>query len=199
MSQSSDSVGPIIVDRVSNVLKWILLAVAVVSFALFAWATVLTYERAPPQPDRLVTSERHAADDERGHRRRKGRISKGRSDGLREPLRHGLLLRPGLHGLDADPSGRAGRAQSRTNRPSASHTPSYPQTSRRRSVTRCAEQLQRIDLTQRQVTVPDALASSHQHAARAILPRSLYRPTSIPAGHRLTASTRRIGPAPPTS
>ena len=38
----------------SNVLKWILLAVAVVSFALFAWATVLTYERAPPQPDRFV-------------------------------------------------------------------------------------------------------------------------------------------------
>ena len=56
MSQTSDSVGPIIVDRVSNVLKWILLAVAVVSFALFAWATVLTYERAPPQPDRFVSS-----------------------------------------------------------------------------------------------------------------------------------------------
>ena len=56
MSQTSDSVGPIIVDRVSNVLKWILLAVAVVSFALFAWATVLTYERAPPQPDRFVSA-----------------------------------------------------------------------------------------------------------------------------------------------
>ena len=38
-------------DPVSNVLKWILLAVAVGSFALFAWATVLTYERAAPQPD----------------------------------------------------------------------------------------------------------------------------------------------------
>jgi nitric oxide reductase subunit B len=56
MSQTSDSVGPIMVDRVSNVLKWILLAVAVVSFALFAWATVLTYERAPPQPDRFVSA-----------------------------------------------------------------------------------------------------------------------------------------------
>ena len=40
-------------DPVSNVLKWILLAVAIGSFALFAWATVLTYERAPPQPDAL--------------------------------------------------------------------------------------------------------------------------------------------------
>jgi nitric oxide reductase large subunit len=43
-------------DPVSNVLKWILLGVAIASFGLFAWATVLTYERAPPQPDRFVTS-----------------------------------------------------------------------------------------------------------------------------------------------
>ena len=43
-------------DPVSNVLKWILLAVALGSFALFAWATVLTYERAAPQPDRFVTA-----------------------------------------------------------------------------------------------------------------------------------------------
>ena len=41
-------------DPVSNVLKWVLLAVAVGCFALFAWATVLTYERAAPQPDRFV-------------------------------------------------------------------------------------------------------------------------------------------------
>lgn len=43
-------------DPVSNVLKWILLAVAIGSFALFAWATILTYDRAPPQPDRFVTA-----------------------------------------------------------------------------------------------------------------------------------------------
>ena len=43
-------------DPVSNVLKWILLLVAIGSFGLFAWATVLTYERAPPQPDRFVTA-----------------------------------------------------------------------------------------------------------------------------------------------
>src|SRR6478609_9620493 len=43
-------------DPVSNVLKWILLAVAIGSFALFAWATVLTYERAAPQPDRSITT-----------------------------------------------------------------------------------------------------------------------------------------------
>src|SRR6185503_19464163 len=43
-------------DPVSNILKWILLVVAIGSFALFAWATVLTYERAAPQPDRYVTT-----------------------------------------------------------------------------------------------------------------------------------------------
>ena len=43
-------------DPVSNVLKWVLLAVAEGSFALFAWATVLTYERAAPQPDRFVAA-----------------------------------------------------------------------------------------------------------------------------------------------
>ncbi len=41
-------------DRVSNVLKWILLAVAVLSFILFFWATAVTYERAPPRPERFI-------------------------------------------------------------------------------------------------------------------------------------------------
>src|ERR1700693_3480666 len=39
---------------VSNVLKWILLIVAVVSFAILGWTTKLTYEAAPPFPDRFV-------------------------------------------------------------------------------------------------------------------------------------------------
>ena len=54
MTLEADRVDRPTEDPVSNVLKWILLAVAVVSFALFAWATVLTYERAPPQPERFV-------------------------------------------------------------------------------------------------------------------------------------------------
>ena len=41
-------------DAVSNVLKWILLATAIICFALFFWATAVTYERAPPEPDRFV-------------------------------------------------------------------------------------------------------------------------------------------------
>jgi nitric oxide reductase subunit B len=41
-------------DRVSNVLKWVLLAVAVITFIVFFWATAVTYERAPPQPERFT-------------------------------------------------------------------------------------------------------------------------------------------------
>jgi nitric oxide reductase subunit B len=44
------------VDCVSNVLKWILLAVAVVTFALLGWMTDLTYKAAPPFPDRFVSA-----------------------------------------------------------------------------------------------------------------------------------------------
>ena len=38
-------------------LKWVLLVVAVGSFAILGWTTKLTYEAAPPFPDRFVTSE----------------------------------------------------------------------------------------------------------------------------------------------
>ena len=38
------------IDRVSDILKWVLLAVAIICFGLLGWATVLTYEKAPPQP-----------------------------------------------------------------------------------------------------------------------------------------------------
>ena len=56
MAAYADNSGAPLGDRVSNVLKWILLAVAVGSFALFAWATVLTYDRTAPQPDRFVAA-----------------------------------------------------------------------------------------------------------------------------------------------
>ena len=44
-------------DRVSNVLKWVLLAIAIATFALLGWATDVTYRTAPPQPDRFVTAD----------------------------------------------------------------------------------------------------------------------------------------------
>ncbi len=44
-------------DKVSNVLKWVLLAVAVVCFAILGWATDVTYRAAPPQPERLLAPD----------------------------------------------------------------------------------------------------------------------------------------------
>jgi nitric oxide reductase subunit B len=44
-------------DPVSNVLKWVLLVVAVASFAILGWTTKLTYEAAPPLPDRFVAAD----------------------------------------------------------------------------------------------------------------------------------------------
>ena len=44
-------------DRIGGVLKWVLLAVAVVTFALFGWATSRTYELAPPTPVRFVATD----------------------------------------------------------------------------------------------------------------------------------------------
>ena len=41
-------------DPVSNVLKWILLAVAVVTFAVLGWTTRVTYQGAPPLPERVI-------------------------------------------------------------------------------------------------------------------------------------------------
>jgi nitric oxide reductase subunit B len=43
-------------DPVSNVLKWVLLAVAIGTFALMGWATVDTYRLSPPQPKSLVSA-----------------------------------------------------------------------------------------------------------------------------------------------
>ena len=46
---------PLTEDKVSNILKWVLLAVAFVTFGMLAWTTVKTYEQAPPQPDRFLS------------------------------------------------------------------------------------------------------------------------------------------------
>ena len=43
-------------DPVSDVLKWILLAVGIGCFAVMGWATIVTYQAVPPQPDRYVSA-----------------------------------------------------------------------------------------------------------------------------------------------
>ncbi len=41
-------------DRIGNVLKWVLLATAIVCFGLLGWATRVTYRAAPPLPEFLA-------------------------------------------------------------------------------------------------------------------------------------------------
>ncbi len=44
-------------DSVGRVLKWVLLVVAIACFGALAWATKLTYEAAPPLPERFLAAD----------------------------------------------------------------------------------------------------------------------------------------------
>src|SRR5665213_2261983 len=57
MTLDADHVDRPVEDAVSNVLKWVLLVVAILTFALLAWATTATYRLAPPQPERFVGAD----------------------------------------------------------------------------------------------------------------------------------------------
>src|SRR5665213_464448 len=57
MTLDADRVDRPVEDPVSNVLKWVLLATAILTFALLAWATAATYRLAPPQPERFVGAD----------------------------------------------------------------------------------------------------------------------------------------------
>jgi nitric oxide reductase subunit B len=56
MTLDAERIDPPVEDAVSNVLKWVLLAVAILTFGLLAWATTVTYRTAPPQPERFVSA-----------------------------------------------------------------------------------------------------------------------------------------------
>src|SRR6185437_15257039 len=56
MSLEAQRIDQPIEDPVSNVLKWILLVIGIGTFAALGWTTGLTYEAAPPFPDRFVTA-----------------------------------------------------------------------------------------------------------------------------------------------
>src|SRR6202166_3001697 len=57
MTLNAERIDRPVEDAVSNVLKWVLLAVAFATFALLAWATTATYRLAPPQPDRFLSAD----------------------------------------------------------------------------------------------------------------------------------------------
>ena len=146
-------------DPVSNVLKWILLVVAIGSFGLFAWATVLTYERAPPQPERFVTSGGATLMTGDDILAGKGGFQKA------DLMDFGSLYGMGSYfGQDYTAFGlmrlatltENGLAQTRFGKAFDALSPE--QQAAVRNTMR--EQLQRVDLTRQEVVVPDALAGA---------------------------------------
>lgn len=57
MTTAATTSGDVGADRASNVLKWVLFGIAIASFALLGWATDVTYQTAPPQPERFIAAD----------------------------------------------------------------------------------------------------------------------------------------------
>ena len=121
---------------------------------------MLTYERAPPQPERFVTSggtTLMTADDIVAG---KAGFQKADLMDYGSLLRHGLLLRAGLHRLDADAPRHAHRGQPRPGAVYGKPFDALPPDQQAAVRDAMREQLQRLDLTQQEVTVPEALAGA---------------------------------------
>ena len=214
------------VDPVSDILKWILLVVAIVCFALLGWATVLTYEKAPPHPqaftDRAGNVIMSADDIVAG----KGGFQKA------DLMDYGSIYGMGSYfGEDYTAStlvrlGRAHQAKPRQfRRDAAGHqgarqqvarrSPGPPERrpSRRRpaaaspadaladaaATATMQKQLQGIDLTQPTVVVAGRRRAGGPRRCRASSRPSSTRSICRPAGCRRRASTRRCASRPPTS
>jgi nitric oxide reductase subunit B len=159
MAIDSASAAPAAHDPVSNVLKWLLLAVGILTFALLAWATVLTYERVPPQPDRFIASDggqlMTSADivDGKAGFQKADLMDYGSLYGMGsyygEDYTASVLVRLGTLTQD-------GIAQGRFGKPFAQLTPDQQASA---SAT-MRQQLQGIDLTRPVVTVPPELAAA---------------------------------------
>jgi nitric oxide reductase subunit B len=159
MSMTAEAHHPVTEDPVSNVLKWVLLAVAILTFALMAWATVETYKLAPPQPDSFVaadgTSLFTGADIVAGKAgfQKSDLMDYGSLYGMGsyfgEDYTASILVR--LATLTED-----NIAQARFGKPFSALT-AGDQAS---AAATMREQLQGVDLTQARVAIPDALAAA---------------------------------------
>jgi nitric oxide reductase subunit B len=146
-------------DAVSDVLKWVLLAVAILTFALLAWATTVTYQTAPPQPDRFVTANGSAVMTSDDIVAGKGGFQKA------DLMDYGSLYGMGsYYGEDYTASilvrlGTATRnAIAESNRGEAFAT--LPADQQAAATSAMQRALQSIDLTQREVVLPNAVASA---------------------------------------
>jgi nitric oxide reductase subunit B len=146
-------------DPVSDILKWILLGVAVATFAVLAWTTGVTYREAPPFPDRFIAADgtplMSAADIEAG----KQGFQKA------DLMDYGSLYGMGSYfGPDytAQYLVRLGTL-TEENIATATDGQSLIALSAERQAgirTAMQAQLQQVDLTQREAVIPDALAGA---------------------------------------
>ncbi len=146
-------------DPVSNVLKWILLLTAIVTFGMMAWATVVTYDRSPPQPDRFVDSHGRTlmtnADVFEGKAgfQRADLMDYGSIYGMGsyygEDYTANTLVRLGTVTKDEVAKSRFGKTLGALSPDNQAAVASQMQ-----------RQLQGVDLTKAQVTVPDELAAA---------------------------------------
>lgn len=173
MTVQADAAGRSGEDPVGNVLKWILLAVAVVTFAALGWTTLVTYKASPPFPDRFVSSDgallMSAADIQAG----KAGFQKA------DLMDYGSLYGMGSYfGEDYTASNlvrlaaltEENIAKARSGRP-FSELSEDEQASVQKAMQAA---LQKIDLTQSVVTLPDAVAAAVP-ALRAEIAQSLLR------------------------
>jgi nitric oxide reductase subunit B len=146
-------------DPVSNVLKWVLLAVAIATFAALGWTTDLTYKAAPPFPDRFVSADgtlvMSAADIEAG----KGGFQKA------DLMDYGSLYGMGSYfGEDYTASNLVRLATlTEANIATAKFGKTLPELTPedRASVTAAMQtELQGVDLTRPVTTLPPALAAA---------------------------------------
>jgi nitric oxide reductase subunit B len=174
------------VDPVSDILKWVLLATAAICFALLGWATVLTYEKAPPQPNEFVDAHGQvlmSGEDivagKRGFQKADlmdygsiyGMGSYFGEDYTASALvRLGVLTKQSLAGSAATPpdtKAPANRSLAASGPAGTPPAPTTPAPESRAQALADAEitatmqkQLQSIDLTQPRVVLPDAVAQA---------------------------------------
>ena len=173
----SNIAAPALRDPVSNVLKWILLLVAIVTFAMMGVATVITYDRSPPQPDSFVDSHGQtlmtSADifDGKAGFQRADLMDYGSIYGMGsyygEDYTANTLVRLGTVTKEQVAKSRFGK--------SLGILPSDDQAA---VVSQMQRQLQGVDLTKKQVVVPDELAAAigalQKEISRSLL---IVRPT----------------------
>ena len=173
-------------DRVSNILKWVLLATAIVCFGLLAWATIKTYEQAPPFPDVFVDSSGEVVMTAEDIIAGKGGFQKadlmdygsiygmgsyfGEDYTASALVRLGALTKQGLMNSNAPPPGTKTPANKSLAITGPAGTPPAPTTAAPSSLSESLidvaatsemqKQLQGIDLTQDKVVLPDPVANA---------------------------------------